>query len=659
MSVGPRGRSAPASGSPPGDGSPGPRNRGAALIGALGLAAAGLAVIAPPASASTLAGTAAGRGISIGTAGTARDIASSRWRAVAQSQFASLTMGNEGKWDTTEPQRGRFDWAPADTIAQYAGEQGLRLRGHTLVWHQQLPAWVREDRTAAEQRQVLIDHVEAQTQHFAGRVAQWDVVNEPLDEDGTLRPSVWSDRLGESYIADAFRAAHGADPQARLYLNDYNVEGINAKSTGLYELVERLLQDGVPVHGVGLQAHLIRGQVPGDIAQNIRRFVDLGLDVEITELDVRIQLPATDQDLAGQADDYAAVASACVSVRGCTGITTWGIHDAESWVPGTFPGFGSALLFDDQWAAKPAYGAVVRALGGVPEIPSPPPVPGTRTVMSTGFEDGLDGWHARAGETVERTQDSARTGSSALLSSGRTATWQGATVPVTDLFTPGRLHHVSAWIRLGTGSGNARISMQRDLPEDTRYEGVSSNTAVTADGWTEVSGDYLPFAGYTALGLYIETADTQADLLVDDVVVTTEADPDPTPTPTGVPTPTPTVTPTPTDSPTPGGTCRVSTTLAGWGTGLVAGLTVTNTGTAALEGWELAFDLPPGQRIVSSWNALFSSASGSVVARNASHNASVPPNASVTLGWVADHASTPELPSAFTLNGATCAVVAG
>ncbi|MDQ1295847.1 MAG: endo,4-beta-xylanase, partial [Actinomycetota bacterium] len=488
----------------------------------------------------------------------------------------------------------------------------------------------------------------------------------------TLRSSVWYDRLGESYLADAFRAAHEADPRARLYVNDYNVEGINAKSTGLYELVKRLKQQGVPIHGVGLQAHLIRGQVPGDIADNIRRFTELGLDVEITELDVRIPMPATAEKLSGQADDYGAVVSACVSVKGCTGITTWGAFDGDSWVPGTFPGYGAALLFDEQWTAKPAYSAVVRALGGTPEVPSAPPAPQMRTVLSTGFEDGLDGWGARAGESVEQTLDAARTGTAALLARDRTANWQGPAVPVTDLFAPGRLYHVSAWVRLAEGTGTARVSVQRTLPEDTFYEGVSSNTAVTADRWTEVSGGYLPFAGFTALSLYVETSDTLADLLVDDVAVTTEADPGPSPSPSSTPSPStspspsaspspstspspsPSTSPSPSATPTPAGSCRVSTAVNGWNTGLTAAVTVTNTGAKTIEGWELAFELPEDQRITSVWNAVLSARSGSVLARNASYNASLPPNASVSLGWLADHSTAPKAPTAFTLNGATC-----
>ncbi|MDQ1293135.1 MAG: endo,4-beta-xylanase, partial [Actinomycetota bacterium] len=198
--------------------------RTTAVAGAFATAVAGLVLISPPASAETLAQVGAGRDISIGTAATPRTIASTRWRTVVESQFSSLTMGNEGKWDTTEPEQGTFNWAPADVIAQYARAEGLRLRGHTLVWHQQLPSWVSQERSAAEQRQVLLDHVTTQAEHFAGSVAQWDVVNEPLNEDGTLRSSVWYDRLGESYLADAFRAAHEADPRARLYVNDYNVE---------------------------------------------------------------------------------------------------------------------------------------------------------------------------------------------------------------------------------------------------------------------------------------------------------------------------------------------------------------------------------------------------------------------------------------------------
>lgn len=196
------------------------------------------------------------------------------------------------KWGAVEPQRGTYDWAAADRLVGFAKKNGQLVRGHTLVWHNQLPAWLDEDDvTPAELRKILHRHITDQVTHFKGRIWQWDVVNEAFDDDGTLRDSIWLRKLGPGYIADAFRWAHEADPKARLFINDHNIEGVNAKSTALYELVGTLRKQHVPVHGVGIQGHLaVQYSAPHDIADNMLRFDRLGLGTAITEADVRIPL---------------------------------------------------------------------------------------------------------------------------------------------------------------------------------------------------------------------------------------------------------------------------------------------------------------------------------------------------------------------------------
>jgi endo-1,4-beta-xylanase len=216
--------------------------------------------------------------------------------------------------------------------------------------------FTREDLTAA-----MHAHIDAVAGRYRGRVAAWDVVNEPFEENGALRSSPFLRAIGPDYIALAFRRARAADPTAKLYLNDYNVEGINAKSNALYDLVRTLRQQGVPIDGVGLQAHLILGQVPGDIRQNIERFTALGVEVAITELDVRMTLPPDADKLTRQAADYRRVADACLTVPRCVGITVWDFTDRYSWVPSVFAGQGAALPFDENLRPKPAYDALRRA----------------------------------------------------------------------------------------------------------------------------------------------------------------------------------------------------------------------------------------------------------------------------------------------------------
>jgi endo-1,4-beta-xylanase len=240
------------------------------------------------------------------------------------------------------------------------------VRGHTLVWHNQLPAWLTQGSFSnAELRDLLRQHVSQVVRRYRGRISEWDVVNEAFNEDGTLRDTPWLRALGPDYLAQVFRWAHRADPSAKLYINDYNVESINPKSTALYNLVRDLRSQGVPVDGVGLQAHLsLQYPFPGDLSQNIRRFAAMGVDVAITEADVRMPLPVTAQQLAEQADYYAQLMQSCLGERRCVSLTVWGFTDAYSWVPGWFPGEGAATPLDENYQPKPAYDALRDVLSG-------------------------------------------------------------------------------------------------------------------------------------------------------------------------------------------------------------------------------------------------------------------------------------------------------
>jgi endo-1,4-beta-xylanase len=198
--------------------------------------------------------------------------------------------------------------------------------------------------------------------HYKGKLYCWDVVNEVLEEDGTIRKSIWSKNFGTSFIEEAFRTAHSTDPEVKLYINEYGTEGHNKKSDGLYNLVKQMKADGVPVHGVGFQAHFIVDEVPNDLQSNLQRFADLGLDVAITELDLRLKLPVTPASLERQARDYVKVFNACLAVERCVGVTVWGYTDKYSWIPGFFQGFGAANLFDEKYQPKPAVSAIEKIL---------------------------------------------------------------------------------------------------------------------------------------------------------------------------------------------------------------------------------------------------------------------------------------------------------
>lgn len=213
------------------------------------------------------------------------------------------------------------------------------------------------------------DHINAVMGHYKGQIYAWDVVNEAFSDDGTLRATLWSNTLGKGYIETAFRAARAADPAALLFYNDYNLEFTGAKQDAAFAMLSDFKTRGVPMDGVGFQAHFqINADLSGvpsraSLTSTFSRFAALGLKVHLTELDVRVRVPgATTAELAAQASAYGDIVAACRAVQLCEAIVVWGVSDAESWIPSTFPGYGNALLFDNTFAKKATYTAVKNAL---------------------------------------------------------------------------------------------------------------------------------------------------------------------------------------------------------------------------------------------------------------------------------------------------------
>ncbi|MFD5317713.1 endo-1,4-beta-xylanase [Streptomyces sp. NPDC127098] len=335
----------------------------------------------PAASAATLREAAAAQGRFIGTAIADGKLNNTTYTNIARTEFDSVTAENVMKWDTLEPSRNSFNYAPGDRLVNFAQANDQQIYGHTLVWHSQLPGWVSNGGfSATELNSIMTNHITNVVTHYRDSVEYWDVVNEVFNEDGTLRGSVFQNTIGQGYIANAFRAARAADPDAKLCINDYNIEGTNAKSNGLYNLVSSLLNQGVPIDCVGFQSHFILDQIPSTFQANLQRFANLGLEVNITELDIRMTTPADATRLARQATQYAGVVQTCLAISNCGGITVWGISDADSWIPGVFPGEGAACLYDANYVAKPAFNAVLTAFGGDPGEdpggPGEPPVTG-------------------------------------------------------------------------------------------------------------------------------------------------------------------------------------------------------------------------------------------------------------------------------------------
>ncbi len=296
------------------------------------------------------------------------------YRPAAARNFDSLTPENEMKWGAVERHPGEFDFAAGDALVAFATEHEMRVRGHTLVWHNQLAPWAKE--LSGDRLHVaMIRHIHAVAGHFKGHIAQWDVVNEAIaeGESGALRESSPFAALGPTYIDDAFRAAHEADPQALLFYNDYDIEAPGTpKNEAAYALVKRLKAGGVPIDGVGFQMHVDPRHWPtgAEIRETFERFAALGLTIEVTEMDVPIgEIPGTRAEkLERQQEITHDIVAACVAVPQCTGITFWGVTDKYSWL--TFPEWGrlrgrgphDPLPLDADYAPKPMYWAIERAL---------------------------------------------------------------------------------------------------------------------------------------------------------------------------------------------------------------------------------------------------------------------------------------------------------
>ncbi|MFC7106020.1 endo-1,4-beta-xylanase [Nonomuraea rubra] len=284
--------------------------------------------------------------------------------------FNGVTPGNELKWDATEPREGEFTFTDGDHLVNFATEHGMTVRGHTLAWHSQTPDWVFENATKEVLLQRLERHVRTLVTRYKGRIAAWDVVNEVVDEnqpDG-LRRSKWYEIAGLDFIRTAFRVAREADPDAKLFINDYNTE-FPRKREALYKLVERLKAEGVPIDGVGHQLHLNIEQPPASAVEaTIERFAALGLDQQVTELDVSIYTDFVSsydtippELLVQQGHRYKELFDVFRRQAGSlSSVTVWGESDDVSWLRSwPIPRLNAPLLFDDDLQAKPAYWGVV------------------------------------------------------------------------------------------------------------------------------------------------------------------------------------------------------------------------------------------------------------------------------------------------------------
>ena len=285
---------------------------------------------------------------------------------VLGEQFNCVVAENVMKPRWTQPQRGVFDFAAAQPLVDFAAEHGQALRGHTLCWHNGLPDWMEAlDPQHDDVASVLRDHIHGVADRFRNTVVAWDVINEVFD-NGTYRDTVWHRALGDDLLPSVFRWAHQHAPETKLFYNDYGIDAVNGKSDLVYLHVRRMLDEGVPIHGLGMQMHIKLDGEPSaeSLSRNIERFTDLGLEVHITEMDVRVKVGegAKADRFERQAERYRTLLAAAFDNPAVTAVLFWGITDRRSWVPKVFEGFGDALLFDHAMEPKPAFFAVREAI---------------------------------------------------------------------------------------------------------------------------------------------------------------------------------------------------------------------------------------------------------------------------------------------------------
>jgi endo-1,4-beta-xylanase len=311
----------------------------------------------------------------MGTAASADTLEEKLYASTLSTEYSQLEPANEMKFDSIHPAPGSNDFVEPDALVTFAQSNSMKVRGHTLVWHHQLPDWITDPATPwtpAALSQVLSSHIATVMGHYKGKVYAWDVVNEPFNEDGTVRSTIWYDSPGIGFagegtktIEQALNWAHAADPGAKLFVNDYGAETMNAKSDAVYAMAADFVKRGVPLSGIGLQLHIDPSFDTetglNSLSQNIQRLGALGLEVHFTELDVRLQ-DGGPNNLLTQAKTYKDLMNVCLAQPACTVFQTWGFTDKYSWIPEAFPGYGWALPFDERYGKKPAYTSLMQSL---------------------------------------------------------------------------------------------------------------------------------------------------------------------------------------------------------------------------------------------------------------------------------------------------------
>jgi endo-1,4-beta-xylanase len=636
----------------------------AAAVGAVVITTPSHAALrTPAATANRFIGYAANASLLCNNQAACTSGSDATYRNLAGTEFNQVTHENALKWESTENSDDNYTFAQADGVIAFAQANNQQVHGHTLVWHSQTPGYV-QGLSATAMRAEMQEHINAVVGRYANNpaVVSWDVVNEAIGDNGQLRTSFWLNTLGESYIADAFRFARAVDGNADLCINDYNIEGQNAKSDRLFTLVQSLLQQNVPITCVGFQSHLVINQIPSTFQSNMQRFANLGLKVRITELDIRIPLPSDAQELQTQANNYTTVVNVCRAVSACSGITLWGIDDGHSWLPNSCCGGGNEgdpLLWTASYQQKPAYAAVNAALGGgTTTPPAIPGTPGTPTASNVTSSSLTLSWSASSGTVtnyqIERATGATSTSfaqvgtstSTSFNDSGLAANTtyryrvratnsagNSAYSAITNVTTggtttqpPGTPGTLSA---SGTTASSTNLSWGASSGTVTNYQieratGATSTSFAQVGTSTTTSFTNTGLAANTTYRYRVRATNSAGNSGYSNIV---------------------NVTTTGTTTTPPGGCSATYTNINQWPGGFQGEVRVTNTGTSATTSWTVTMTFANGQQLTQIWGGRTTLGSNPYTVINETWNGSLGAGAFTTFGFLGSWNGTNSAPA--------------
>ncbi|MBN2738026.1 MAG: endo-1,4-beta-xylanase [Spirochaetales bacterium] len=298
------------------------------------------------------------------------------YQEIARREFNILMPDQATHIDCLQPSQGNFNWQQTDRLLMFARQNNLKVHGQNLTYQPASPSWLYNIRNRDLLISAMYKHIDTVLRYFKTKIFAWNVIDEAFNEDGSLRANFLLNTIGPDYFDLFFQRAREADPELILIYDDYNIEEIGPKSNGVYRMIKSMVERDIPIDAVGIQMHLTEKGIDYEsFARNMSRFADLGLEIWITEMDVRINPMPSITELENQAEIYRQIVTKVMAEPACKVLQFCGITDRYSWVPSTFPETGAPLLWDDEYEPKPAYYAVHDVLAKGPIEPTPSPLP--------------------------------------------------------------------------------------------------------------------------------------------------------------------------------------------------------------------------------------------------------------------------------------------